>query len=223
MTAHSKRESPTRPAEKPSTGFLVSSVLRFWVVVAWRLRLREERAKRSKRASASRLLFFSSFFFFVAFPFQSSLTLPSSASSLCPRWERNTRRQSRRRGEDEEPKERRAEEQKTRERGESRKREQRGNRSTSKRQRGLFKLFLLLTLELLVEQQRRLVHCVPVSSRTKGNEGARSGGGGAEEGVTAEIKRRQRATTRRRRRRRRARFFSSSAFLFGAEVLSVRA
>jgi len=202
---------------------LVSSVLRFGVVVAWRLRLREERAKRLKRASASRLLFFSSFFFFVAFPFQSSLTLPSSASSLCPRWERNTRRQSRRRGEDEEPKERRAEEQKTRERGESRKREQRGNRSTSKRQRGLFKLFLLLTLELLVEQQRRLVHCVPVSSRTKGNEGARSGGGGAEEGVTAEIKRRQRATTRRRRRRRRARFFSSSAFLFGAEVLSVRA
>ena len=195
MTAHSKRESPTRPAEKPSTGFLVSSVLRFWVVVAWRLRLREERAKRSKRASASRLLFFffssffSSFFFFVAFPFQSSLTLPSSASSLCPRWERKTRRQSRRRGEDEEPKERRAEEQKTRERGESRKREQRGNRSTSKRHRGLFKLFLLLTLELLVEQQRRLVHCVPVSPRTKGNEGARSGGGGAEEGVTAEIKR----------------------------------
>ena len=194
MTAHSKRESPTRPAEKPSTGFLVSSVLRFWVVVAWRLRLREERAKRSKRASASRLLFFfssffSSFFFFVAFPFQSSLTLPSSASSLCHRWERKTRRQSRRRGEDEEPKERRAEEQKTRERGESRKREQRGNRSTSKRHRGLCKLFLLLTLELLVEQQRRLVHYVPVSSRTKGNEGARSGGGGAEEGVTAEIKR----------------------------------
>ena len=192
MTAHSKRESPTRPAEKPSTGFLVSSegflffVFReffFFFLERVEGRGRRRRSKRVFLAARSDLLHS---------PSLSLSTSPSSASSLrLPLGDDETPSSlSSRRGRGAEREESRgAENERGRESGDER--ENSGARKRiEKTQRGAssgffpsnsFFFFFSVPLSCLLSSSDAWSILCSVSSGTDGNGGARrsgEGGGG---------------------------------------------